>query len=171
MRAAPAHAITATVLAVLGVCASCQPACALQGAAARVPSQGSRVRPVAHAAHVLKVNDEGHLRFIRASGSLLIDEGHLSGNLPGSTRVRFLYNGEPNVSAQFTIDAAGGSITAHGTGRLSSPTSTAPSFKGHITITGGSGRYSHARGSGEMFGVFNRRSYALTVQAFGNLTY
>jgi hypothetical protein len=126
---------------------------------------------MAHAAHVLKVRDEGHLHFIRASGSLLIDEGGLSGSLPGSVRVRFLYNGEPNVSAQFTIYASGGSIYARGSGRLSSPVSRTPSFKGHLSITGGSGRYAHARGSGEMFGVFNRRNYALSVQAYGTLNY
>ncbi len=120
---------------------------------------------------MLKVRDEGHLHFVRASGSLLIDEGHLSGSLPGSVRVRFLYDGEPNVSAQLSITANGGSISAHGSGTLSSPTSTTPSFKGHISITGGSGRYSHAHGGGEMFGVFNRRSYALTVQAIGSLSY
>jgi hypothetical protein len=46
-----------------------------------------------------------------------------------------------------------------------------PSFRGSLTITGGSGRYAHAGGSGELFGVFYRRSFALTVQAIGKLRY
>jgi hypothetical protein len=37
--------------------------------------------------------------------------------------------------------------------------------------TGGSGRYAHVHGGGEMFGVFNRRSYGLIVQAVGKLSY
>jgi phage gpG-like protein len=125
----------------------------------------------AHAASVLNVHDEGHLRFIHASGSVIIDEGSVSGTLPGSVRVRFLYDGEPQVSAQFTITGRSGSISAHATGKLSSPTSASPSFSGHMTITGGSGRYAHVHGSGELFGVYYRRSYALTVQAIGRLPY
>jgi hypothetical protein len=126
---------------------------------------------VAPAARVLNVHDEGRLRFVRASGSVVYDEGRVSGTFPGSARVRFLYDGEPRVSAQFTIAGGGGSVTARGTGTLSSPTSPSPSFRGHMTITGGSGRYAHIRGTGELFGVYYRRSYGLTVQAVGRLPY
>jgi phage gpG-like protein len=125
----------------------------------------------AAAASVLNVHDEGHLRFAHASGSVIIDEGRVSGTFPGTVRVRFLYNGEPDVSAVFTITGHGGSISARGTGRLSSPTSPTPSFGGHMTVTGGTGRYAHIHGSGQLFGVYNRRSYALTVQAIGKLPY
>jgi hypothetical protein len=134
------------------------------------PVLGAAV-PVGHAARVLKVRDEGHLRFISSSGSLLIDEGPASGTLRGKVRLHFTYTGSPTVSAQFTIFGAGWSIRAHGQGRLSNPNSPSPSFRGSLTITGGSGRYAHARGSGELFGVFYRRSYGLTVQAIGRLTY
>jgi hypothetical protein len=125
----------------------------------------------ASASRVLNIRDQGSLRFVRASGSLLLDEGRVTGTFPGSVKVRFLYNGEPTVSARFTITGKSGSISARGTGRLSSPVSVAPSFRGRMTITGGTGRYEHIRGSGELFGVFNRRSYALTVQAVGKLPY
>jgi hypothetical protein len=125
----------------------------------------------AHAASLLNVRDEGHLHFVHASGSTILDEGSVSGTFPGSVRVRFLYDGEPEVSAQFTISGHGGSISARGSGRLSSPTSASPSFRGRMTVTGGSGRYAHVHGSGELFGVYYRRSYALTVQAVGKLPY
>lgn len=127
--------------------------------------------PTLLAASVLNVQDTGHLRFVHASGSVIIDEGPVSGSFPGSVRVRFLYDGEPTVSARFTITGHGGSISARGTGTLSSPTSATPSFGGNMTITGGSGRYAHVRGGGQLFGVYNRRSYALTVQAVGKLPY
>ncbi|HEV3047033.1 MAG TPA: autotransporter [Solirubrobacteraceae bacterium] len=125
----------------------------------------------ANAASVLNVHDEGRLHYVHASGSVIVDEGSVSGSFPGSVRVRFLYDGEPQVSASFTITGHGGSISARGTGRLSSPTSATPSFRGHMTITGGTGRYAHIRGSGELSGVYNRRSYALAVQASGKLPY
>jgi hypothetical protein len=127
--------------------------------------------PSAHAARTLTVHDEGHLRFKRASGSLLIDEGQASGSFPGWVKARFVYDGEPNVHAQFTITGASGSVSASGTGRLSSPTSRTPSFKGQLRVTGGTGRYAHIHGGGELFGVFNRRSYGLTVQAIAKLPY
>jgi len=125
----------------------------------------------ARAARVLRVRDEGRLRFISSSGSQLIDEGAASGTLVGKVRLHFTYDGSPTVSAQFTISGNGWSIRAQGKGSLSNPTSVTPSLRGSLTITGGSGRYAHARGSGELFGVFNRRSYGLTVQAIGKLTY
>jgi hypothetical protein len=125
----------------------------------------------AQASSVLNVRDEGHLRFVHAAGSVIIDEGRVSGTFPGSAKVRFLYDGEPDVSAEFTLTGHGGSVSARGTGRLSSPTSPSPSFSGHMTITGGTGRYAHIRGSGELFGVYYRRSYGLTVQAIGKLPY
>jgi hypothetical protein len=134
-------------------------------------AKGASAMAPQRAASVLNVHDEGHLRFVHASGSLLIDEGHVAGTFPGSVKVRFVYDGEPNVSAQFTIYGSGGSISAHGSARLSSPTSSAPSFRGRLSITEGSGRYAHVRGGGELFGVFNRRTYALTVQAIGKLPY
>ncbi len=131
----------------------------------------SRGEHWAHAARILNVKDEGRLHYVKSSGEVIIDEGHASGSFPGSVKVRFLYNGEPTVSARFTISGSGGSIYARGSGRLSSPTSSAPSFHGSFTVTGGTGRYSHAHGGGALYGVYYRRSYALTVQASGRLPY
>jgi hypothetical protein len=125
--------------------------------------------PAAAAAHTLHVRDEGKLRFVKASGSAVIDEGAVHGNLPGSGRVRFTYNGNPTVSASFVIWGRGWSVSGRASGRLSNPNSPAPSFRGKLTITGGSGTYKHASGDGELFGVFNRRSYGLTVQTIGTL--
>src|SRR5450759_5944300 len=96
--------------------------CATAAAASTIVWGAGRELP-AHAAHVLTVRDEGHLRFVRASGSQLLDEGRVSGSLPGWVKVRFVYNGEPTVSARFTISASGGSISARASGRLSSPVS------------------------------------------------
>jgi hypothetical protein len=135
-----------------------------------IPALGAQSPPV-HFARVLKVHDEGHLRFISSSGSQLIDEGPARGTLPGRVRLRFTYDRSATVRAQFTVRGANWSIQARGQGRLSNPTSPNPSFRGSLVITGGSGRYAHARGGGELFGVFSRRNYGLIVQAIGKLTY
>lgn len=125
----------------------------------------------ASATRVLNVRDQGRLHYVKSSGSVIIDEGRASGTFPGWVKVRFAYNGEPTVGARFTISGRGGSISARGSARLSSPNSPSPSFHGSMTITGGSGRYAHVRGGGELYGVYYRRSYALTVQAIGKLPY
>jgi hypothetical protein len=126
------------------------------------------------AARVLNVHDEGHLRFITSDGSEIIDEGEATGTFTGKLRVHFVYNGEPAVSARFTISNHDASISGKATGTLSNLASPEPSFRGHLTITGGTGRYTHIHGGGELFGVFIRRGknkYALTVQAIGKFPY
>jgi hypothetical protein len=125
----------------------------------------------AAAARTINVRDEGYLPYRSSSGSQLIDEGNAHGTLPGCVKVRFTYNGNPTVYAQFTIHAKDGSVSGHATGKLNNPNSPSPSFRGTLTITAGSGRYSHPSGSGELFGVFYRRSYALNVQAISKLRY
>lgn len=149
-------------------------ACAALLAAAVVAAgwlAAAQARPAARAARVLYVKDEGRLHLAHSSGSQLIDEGRASGTLPGTARIVFVYDGAPTVEAQITIRGAGGAVRARGSGHLSSPTSPSPSFHGTLTIVGGTGRYAHAHGGGQLYGVFYRRSYAIVVQAQGTLDF
>jgi hypothetical protein len=141
--------------------------CVALGDASAIASE----TPSARTASTMYVKDEGRLRLTKSSGSTLIDEGPATGTIPGKVRIVFVYDGNPTVGAQITIYGHSGTIQAHGTGRLSSPASPSPSFKGTLTIAGGAGRYAHASGTGQMYGVFYRRSYALTVQTQGTLRY
>jgi hypothetical protein len=128
----------------------------------------------AAAAGVLNVRDEGRLGFITSDGSEIIDEGPATGTVPGKVRLHFIYNGNPAVSATFTIYGRGGSISGKAKGNLSNPTSSEPSFRGAFQVTGGSRRYARIHGTGELFGVFDRRGrnkYGLVVQTIGKLPY
>jgi hypothetical protein len=120
---------------------------------------------------VLHVRDEGRLAFVRGRGQRLIDEGPVSGTLAGRGRAYFAYDGNPEISAEFTIWDSGWSLYGHGSGRLNDPNATTPSFRGRIAITGGGGRFAHVSGSGELFGVFSRRNYSLIVQTITVLRY
>jgi hypothetical protein len=126
---------------------------------------------VSLAVGTVNVREEGRLHFVRESGSKMLDEGPATGTIPGTVRLHFAYNGSPSVSAQFTIYARSGTLNGEAKGKLNSPTSPNPSFRGSLRITGGTGRYAHARGGGELFGVYNRRTYGLIVQALGTLRY
>ncbi len=128
--------------------------------------------PSGAGAATLRIRDEGYLSFRTSSGSLVVNEGRLAGTLPGRARVRFTYNGSPTVKASFAIVGSGWELRGLATCRLSHPNSSAPSFRGALTLVGGSGRYAHAHGSGELFGVFYRStSYGLEIQALGSLHY
>lgn len=120
---------------------------------------------------MLSIHDEGSLRFVSDNATQVIDEGRVGGTFPGSAHVNFTYNGSPRVSATFTIRGSGGSIDGKAQAQLSNPNSPAPSFRGALTIVGGSGRYTHARGSGVLSGIFHRRGYSLIFQASGKLRY
>ena len=133
-------------------------------------SAASHPRP-AHVARVMAVREEGRLHYLTDDATLIVDEGAVSGTIPGRARVDFTYNGSPTVTARFTIHAAAGSLKGSARCRLSNPNSPTPSFRGALAITGGSGRYAHARGSGELFGIFHRRGYSLVMQAIGRLRY
>jgi hypothetical protein len=124
--------------------------------------------PAAHAARTLSVADTAHLRYRGSSGSALIEEGPASGGLPGTVKVRF--NVGASVSAAFTISTAHGAVIGRGTGALHSSGMYA-SFGGSMVVTSGTGRYRHAHGHGGFYGVINRRTYALTVQTTGRLSY
>jgi hypothetical protein len=123
----------------------------------------------AHAVRVLNATDTAHLHYIRSSGSLLFEEGSASGTLPGKMLAHI--NIGPTVSASFTIYVrGGGTIDGHGTGRPHG-SGIYESFAGSLIATGGTGRYSHAHGHAGLYGVFDRRSYAVTVQTTGRLAY
>jgi hypothetical protein len=122
----------------------------------------------AHAARSLNGTATAHLHLVKANGSQLSEEGPVTGALPGSMRA-VLNTGNIFIGG-FTIITHGGSIegrgraTPHGLGRYQS-------FSGTITITGGTGRYSHARGRAGLYGTIDRRTYALVIQTTGRFSY
>jgi hypothetical protein len=121
------------------------------------------------ATRTLNAADTAHLRYVRGSGSLLLEEGAATGSLPGKMLVRCEVG--PTVSASFTIFVrGGGTIDGRGTAKTHGA-SRYESFGGSLTVTSGTGRYAHAHGHAGLYGVFDRRTYALTVQTTGRLLY
>jgi hypothetical protein len=129
---------------------------------------GARHSTSAHAARTVVATDTAHLHYVSSSGSLLLEEGSASGMLPGHMRARTDVG--PTVSASFTLYGRGwslrghGSATPHGSGRYES-------FGGSLVVTGGSGRYAHARGHAGFYGTFDRKTYAMVIQTTGRLSY
>jgi hypothetical protein len=122
----------------------------------------------AHTAHALKASDTAHLRYLSASGSLLIEEGRAGGTLPGRMRARVnvgsTFTGSFVTYTRYGTIVGHGSATPHGSG-------TYESFAGTFVVTGGSGRYAHAHGTAGLYGTFDRDNYAFVVQTTGTLLY
>lgn len=120
------------------------------------------------AARTLDATDTASLHYVRNSGSLLIEEGTAQGTLPGSMHARC--NVGAAFTATFTFYLKGGSITGQGT---ASPHDSGiyASFAGTLTVTSGTGRYSHARGHAGLYGTFDRRTLAIKLKTTGSLSY
>jgi hypothetical protein len=137
-------------------------------AAAALSTTAAGFRPTGHTSATQNVKDEAHLHLTGTNGSLLIEEGQATGQIPGKVKASFEI--EASVTSNFWIYTRDGSISGQGKGTLHS-TGPNSSFGGSLKITGGSGRYKHAHGSGGFYGLLNRKTYAVTVQTSGKLTY
>jgi hypothetical protein len=172
MRSGGRHRVAeARVRSVLGVASLLGIAAGAMGVApGALVGAADAAHPSARAARTLDVKDEGHLHLAgKPEGSLIVEEGAVSGTLPGTVKVRFDVGA--TVTAQFTIYArGGGSISGRGSGALHS-TNLYSTFGGKLFVTSGTGRFKHARGTGGMYGAIDRKTDALTVQTIGNLTY
>jgi hypothetical protein len=109
-----------------------------------------------------------HLRYVTAKGSYLLEEGSASGPLAGPVKARVRFTAD--ISGSFAFYPRGGSISGYGSAKLHE-SGTYVSFGGAVTITGGTGRFAHARGSGGLYGVYDRRTLGLTIQTTGNVSY
>lgn len=124
--------------------------------------------PAASASRTTAATDTAHLHLTSSPGSLLLEEGWASGTLPGNVKARFDVG--PTVTATFVIYTKAGAIKGRGGGKLRSAGLYA-TFGGWLTISGGTGRYAHARGSGGLYGAINRHTDALTVQTTGTISF
>jgi hypothetical protein len=152
MRKRTNHTAIASILAVGALAAAVVPAGAYE----------------ARAAHTLRGDETGRLHLVRASGSLLYEEGPASGPLPGHMTAHL--NVGATFTGSFTIYTRGGSMVGHGT---ATPHSNGryKSFAGTLVLTGGSGRYVHAHGRAGLYGTFDQRTDSLVIQTTGSLTY
>ena len=138
---------------------------ALTGAASSLATDH---RAAAHTARSLNGTATAHLHLVKPNGAQLYEEGPVTGALPGTMRATIRTGAL--FAGTFTIYTHNGQITGHGratphgSGRYES-------FGGTITITGGSGRYTHAHGQAGMYGTFDRRTFATIIQTTGRFSY
>jgi hypothetical protein len=133
------------------------------------PAEGLQ-RSGAALARTQQLKLTAHLHYVAARGSYLIEEGPASGALAGTIKARVRITAE--IAGSFTFYSRGGSVSGYGSAKLHESGAYA-SFGGSLKVLGGTGRYTHARGGGKLYGVYNRRSprLELTIQTTGTLAY
>jgi hypothetical protein len=110
------------------------------------------------------------MALVGGSGNTLVEEGRSHGGLSGRIRATLVLNGT-TVGCVFTVYLSGGSVTGRGSAKLNVGHGTYASFAGTLSISHGTGRYRHARGSGRIYGSLNRNDDSAVVQALGTMSY
>ena len=125
---------------------------------------------IAKPSRALSATDTAHLKYLpkESEGSTLVEEGSAAGQLPGRMRARLSIGA--TFSGSFVLRTSGGSISGHGSA-IPAGSGRYESFHGSLIVSGGTGRYAHAHGRAGLFGVFDRQTYAFTVQTTGHLSY
>ncbi len=135
---------------------------------APVQASGADLQGSAHISRLVNGTDTAHLHLIHQEETVLSEEGPAAGALPGHMLARLeigsIYTGRCTIYTADGSITGRGTATPHGSGRYQS-------FHGTLLITGGTGRYAHVHGHTELYGTFDRRTYAVVIQTTGNLSY
>lgn len=125
---------------------------------------------MAHAARTLNATDTGHLKYNArdSEGATLVEEGKATGRLPGRMLARLRIEG--TFRGSFVLYTTGGAIKGHGSATPSG-SGRYESFRGSLVVSGGTGRFAHARGRAGLYGVYDRNTHDVTVQTTGTISY
>lgn len=109
------------------------------------------------------------LRLVRKSGSTYVHTGTASGSVVGSVRSTFRLSSLA-IRGTATVRNRRGTLLIRIDGRARSA-ATRATFSGSVKVTGGTGAYRKAVGTGRFDGVVNRKTWAATIKASGSLRY
>jgi hypothetical protein len=145
---------------------------ALAAAAAVGTGAAGAAGPSAKAASTLNLSDSANLQLNNHKGVELKESGNAKGNLTGKIYIQLRLASSRMVTAKIQVYPSGGSISASAAANYRVVTSSSASFAGTLNITGGSGRYSKAKGSRLSFsGTVHRPSDSVSVHVSGKISY
>jgi len=148
-------------------------ALALAAAMGSAPSSGatsSLRKPIAVVARALSLNLNATTHLIGRPGHVLNERGAFTGTITGSISIRFTSLTSNTGTGSFVAYTAGGSF--HGqTYTKGHVVGATGYFTGTGSITGGTGRWAHARASNLQFsGVIDRQNLHSTSHLQGNMS-
>ncbi len=117
------------------------------------------------------VKEHVDLNLVKRTGSTKFQhKGRASGTVKGSVRSTITLTHSVVLRGTVTITSPSGKLRMKVEGRARS-LSLRTRFSGQATMTGGTGRYAHATGTGTFTGVVNRSTWHATIDAKGTLRY
>jgi hypothetical protein len=126
---------------------------------------------VAQAADRSDVIEHVKLTVVQRHGSTKFEHtGRATGTLAGPVSSKITLTHAVVLRGTVTIKTSKGQLRLKVDGRARS-LELRTKFTGTATVDGGTGRYTHARGSGTFKGVVNRSTWAATIDANGAFTY
>jgi|ERR1035438_5870741 hypothetical protein len=145
-------------------------ACVAVLAVAASSAVGSIGSPPALAARTISLNESGQLHLTSHHGFHLNEQGTASGTIRGSIYIHLDVSSTNRVTAEVSIYPSNGSLTGYGSADYRSDGGQA-NFSGTLSISRGTGSYSHAHASGLRFsGTIQRSNDATTVRVSGPLS-
>ena len=124
----------------------------------------------AHAARTFSLSETGRLHLTSHHGFTLNEQGSASGTVSGTIYIHLHVVSTNHVTAEVNIYPRGGSLTGYASASYH-PSGGVATFNGTMSIARGTGRYSHARGSGLSFtGTIQRSNDAVTVHVNGRMS-
>jgi hypothetical protein len=133
-----------------------------------VPARGAPARAIA--SRTVSLSDTGHLHLTSKHKFTLNEQGYASGTISGAIYIHLNVISVNHVTAEVNIYPSGGSLTSYATASYH-PSGGVATFNGSMYIARGTGRYSHAHGSGLSFtGTVKRENDAVTVHVNGRMS-
>ena len=134
------------------------------------PAAAAQAGPSATAAGSLASNVSSNLRLVGHPGHVLNERGTFSGSQSGTIEVRFTSVTSTSGEASFTAYSSRGGSVSGRTKTRGRVVGATVYFTGVMTITGGTGRWSHASGRNLQFsGSVDRRSFRATTRMQGSI--
>lgn len=117
------------------------------------------------------VREHVDLVLVKRSGTTKFEhKGRATGTIAGSVRSQIALTHSVVLKGTVTITTATGKARMKIDGRARS-LGLRTKFTGKAVLVGGTGRYAHARGTGQFTGVVNRRTWHATIDATGSFRY
>jgi hypothetical protein len=127
--------------------------------------------PMSFSARAISLNVIGRLHLKSKHGFTLNEQGSVSGTITGTIYVHLTAVSTSRVTAEVNIYPSGGSLSATGSANYHRGATTA-TFSGSMSISRGTGRYSHVRSSNLSFSgtIYESMNDAITVRVTGTVS-